>query len=154
MAAISKTPSGSYRGVFTSQPLDTVVDVLNGLTGNGTPQPLTATTETISGYLTLVPQTLTAVGSTQGGAAAITSTMAIVTVATTVSTKGVRLPAASTGLEVWVANAATFGCKVYPAAGGKIGAASTNVADTTLAINKANQYIAVNKTLWVVQRGA
>jgi hypothetical protein len=99
-------------------------------------------------------QTLTAAGSTQGGATAITSSKVIVTVATTVSTKGVRLPVAATGLEVEVGNAATLGFKVYPATNGKIGAASTNAADTTLAVNKVNRYVAVNTTLWIVQRGA
>jgi len=154
MAALSKTPSGNYKGVFTSQPIDTLVDAYNNMSGNGTPAPAFVSNLTLSGTATLVPQIITAAGSTQGSAVPITKTLAIVTVATTVSTKGVQLPAASTGLQVIVGNAATFGVKVYPATGGKIGAASTNVADTTLAINKANQYIAVNKTFWVVQRGA
>jgi hypothetical protein len=101
-----------------------------------------------------VPQLMTAAGATQGTATLITNKTAIVTVATTVSTKGVKLPAASTGALYLVACAASFGVKVYPFAGGKIGAAATNVADTTLAKNKANLYIGVNKTLWVVQRGS
>lgn len=41
MAAISKTPSGSYRGVFTSQPIDSLVDAINNMTGHGTPQSIT-----------------------------------------------------------------------------------------------------------------
>jgi hypothetical protein len=49
MAAISKTPSGSYRGVFTSQPIDSLVDVANNMTGNGTPQAITASA--ISGLI-------------------------------------------------------------------------------------------------------
>ncbi len=140
--------------------INTMMDDINNLNGNGTAGPVTATTlssttsQTFGGTLSITPQILAAAGSTQGGATAITSQKAVVTAATTVSTKGVRLPAAATGLEVEVANAATFGFKVYPATGGKIGAASTNAADTTLAINKANRYIAVNTTFWVVQRGA
>ena len=55
---------------------------------------------------------------------------------------------------VRVGNLATFGVKVYPATNGKIGAASTNAADTVLAINKGNVYWAQNTTKWVVFRGA
>lgn len=109
---------------------------------------------TISGFFTQVPQLIVSAGATQGGATAITSSKAIVTTATA-SSKGVRLPTASTGLEVEVGNAGpTFGTKVYPATGGKIGAAATNITDTVLAANKVNRYIAVNKTFWIVQRGA
>jgi hypothetical protein len=46
MAAISKTPSGSYRGVFTSQPMDAVVDAVNNLQGNGTAGPVAASSIT------------------------------------------------------------------------------------------------------------
>ena len=161
MAALSKTPTGSYKGVMTSQPIDTLVDFYNNSTGNGTAGPITASSLTASGptslagILTMTPQLITAAGATQGTATAITSSLAIITVATSVSTHGVKLPVAATGKMVWVVNAATtFGVKPYPAAGGKIGAAATNVADTTLAINKANLYIAKNTTYWAVQRGS
>lgn len=107
-----------------------------------------------TGLVVVAPQVVSAAGASQGNATAITSSKAIITVATTASTHGVKLPTATTGLEVLVANAATFGAKVYPATGGKIGAAATNIADTVLAINKANRYIAVNTTFWVVLRGA
>jgi hypothetical protein len=161
MAAISKTPTGNYKGVYTSQPIDSVVDFVNNSTGNGTPGPITASTLTagtstaLTGTLKMTPQLVTAAGASQGTATAITSSLAIITVATSVSTHGVKLPVAATGLMVWLVNAATtFGVKPYPATGGKIGAASTNAADTTLAINKANLYIARNTTYWAVQRGA
>lgn len=112
-------------------------------------------TTPIFGTQNSAPQLVTAAGASQGNATAITSLNAIITVATTVSTHGVRLPAASTGIEVEIANAGAFGVKVYPATGCKIGSAVTNAADTTtLAINKVNRYKAVNTTLWVVQRGA
>lgn len=100
-------------------------------------------------------QTVTAAGATQGSATAITQSKAIITVALTASTKGVRLPTATTGMEVQIGNAATFGVKVYPATNGKIAAVATNGADATvLAINKANRYLAVNTTRWIVFRGA
>lgn len=100
---------------------------------------------------------LTAAGTTQLGATAIAAGVrrVIVNVATTASTHGVRLPVAATGLSVTVGNSATFGVKVYPATNGSIAAASTNAADSTvLAINKANTYLAVSATRWVVERGA
>ena len=55
MAKISKTPSGSYRGVFTSQPLDSVVDAVNNIQGNGTAGPLAATTLTATGFVGPAP---------------------------------------------------------------------------------------------------
>ncbi len=108
-----------------------------------------------AGTFTITPQIIATAGTTQLGATAITSALAIVTANTTSSLHGVRLPTAATGLCVYVANAATtFSFKVYPATNGKIGAAATNVTDTVLAKNKANLYIAQNTTFWVVQRGA
>jgi hypothetical protein len=109
----------------------------------------------MSGAQTAAPQILTAAGATQGNATAITGGNALITVALTASTKGVRLPTAVTGMLVRIGNLATFGVKVYPATNGKIGAASTNSADSTvLAINKGNVYWAQNTTKWVVFRGA
>lgn len=148
--------------LMDGQQFNNVVDQVNNLGGNGTPSALTASgatltgATTLSGTLTVVPQLILAAGATQGSATAITSLKAIITATATSSAKGVRLPTASTGLEVIVGNAGTtFACKVYPATNGKIGAASTNSADsTTLAINKVNRYVAVNTTKWIVQRGA
>lgn len=102
------------------------------------------------------PQVLAAAGQTQGSATPITGTKVIVTVLVTATHNGVKLPVASTGLVVLVANgSAAGGIKVYPAAGGKIGAATTNAADTTnLASLKVNEYVGVNKLLWAVQRGS
>lgn len=100
--------------------------------------------------------TVTAAGATQGDATLITAFKNIVTVATTVSTRGVRLPVAATGLSILIgSNTPTFAFNVYPATGGKIAAAATNAADSTkLALNKANIYLAVNTTKWIVFRGA
>jgi hypothetical protein len=109
----------------------------------------------LGGSLSATTQFITAAGTTQLGAAAITANKVVINVATTASTHGVRLPVAATGLSVRVANNGTFGVKVYPATGGQIAAASTNAADATvLAINKANSYVAVSTTKWVVERGA
>jgi hypothetical protein len=98
---------------------------------------------------------VTAAGASQGNATALTAFKNLVTVALTASTKGVKLPAAVTGLEVLVGNAATFGVKVYPASGDSIQAVATNGADgTVLAINKVNRYLAINASKWIVLRGS
>ncbi len=110
-------------------------------------------TTPIYGTLQDAPQLLTAAGATQGSAAAITSLNAIISVSSTVSTRGVRLPVATTGLEVEIANFGAFGAKVYPATGCKIGANATNVADATLLPNTAIRYKAVSGTLWVAVNG-
>ncbi len=153
MAAILTQLLG-YR-LYPGELMNQIIGVCNNLTGNGTAQSTTASNLTINGSLTDTPQILTTAGVSQATATAITKSMAIITVNTSVSTRGVRLPAATTGKMVWVANAATtFGAKVWPGTNGKIGAAATNIADTVLAKNKANLYIAQNTTFWVVQRGA
>lgn len=105
--------------------------------------------------LAIAPQNITATGTTQLGAALITSALAVITIAATASTHGVRLPSAATGIVVQVGNHGAFGAKVWPFAGDKIGAAATNAADSTvLAINKMNTYQAIDATNWVVNRGA
>lgn len=102
-----------------------------------------------------MPVAISAAGATQGNATAITSRKAIVTTATA-SSKGVKLPAAATGLEVVVANVGpTFGVKVYPASGDKINALATNAVDTTvLAALKSTRYMAIDAVKWVTLRGA
>src|ERR1700744_1363646 len=100
-------------------------------------------------------QFVTAAGSTQLGAAAIISNKVIIKVSTTASTHGVRLPVAATRLSIRLGKDGPFGVKVYPATNGQIAAVATNGADATvLAINKANTYIAVSATKWIVERGA
>lgn len=155
MAAISKTPSGHYRGVFTSQPLDSVVDAVNNMTGNGTPQPITASTLSVGSYFAIAGTAIVSAGATQGNATQIVGSKAIVTTATA-SSKGVKLPVWATGREVIVINAGpTFGTKVWPATGAKIDAVATNGADgTALAANKITVYMAVGTNQWITQRGA
>lgn len=110
-----------------------------------------------SGPNTTVFASVTATGTTQLGAKAISASfpMTWVIQCSTASTKGVRLPAAVTGRTIKIANSGAFGVKVYPSTNGKIGAASTNAADSTsLAVNKINTYVALNTTFWAVERGA
>lgn len=129
-----------------------VTGAVDGAVGGTTPAAASVTNFTGNGTVNNTPQIVTAAGATQGGATLITKHKAIITVALTNSAKGVRLPVAVTGLEVLIANAATFGCKIYPNTNGKLGASATNAA-IVLAINKANRYIAVNTTQWILQVG-
>jgi hypothetical protein len=93
---------------------------------------------------------VTATGTTQLGAKAITAFYTNIVQASTASTKGVRLPAAATGLSITLANTGAFGVKCYPSTNGKIGSAATNAAyGTTLAVGKVQVFRAINKTQWV-----
>lgn len=94
-------------------------------------------------------------GATQGNATAITTRQVVVTTATA-SSKGVKLPAATTGQEVTIVNAGpTFGVKVYPFLGGKINAVATNGADTTvLGALKGTTYLALDTQKWIAIRGS
>lgn len=103
-----------------------------------------------------VPTLIAAAGATQGNATAIGvgQQNVIITSATTNSSKGVRLPVGTTGIEYSIANAGSHGVKIYPATGCKIATNNTNVADSTLLTMKQNKYRAASKTLWVAERGA
>lgn len=105
----------------------------------------------LSGTFTYTPQVLAAVGSTQLGAGAITSSRVVVTV--TASTEGVRLPTAATGLEVQVFMPGTVGVKVYPGTNARLDTTATNVA-VVLAAGKANIYFARDTTRWMTMKGA
>jgi hypothetical protein len=166
MAEIEQFQPG-FRLVDGSQ-LNEIVDTVNNLTGEGTPQALTAstiaasgavtasagittTTETRTGTLTTVPQVLAAAGATQGDASAITG--GVVMVSTTTSAEGVRLPTAVTGLNVLVCAPLLLNVNVYPATGGTIGVAAQNAA-VVLAAAKSSLYIAENTTQWRALTGA
>ena len=92
---------------------------------------------------------VTATGTTQLGAKAITAFYTNVVQVSSASTKGVRLPAAATGLTLTIANTGAFGVKAYPSTNGKIGSSATNAA-LVIAVGKAQVFRAINKTLWVV----
>lgn len=103
------------------------------------------------GLTTNVPQVLAAFGATQGTAGVIAASRVIVTV--TASTEGVKLPVATTGMEVRVHVPGTIGVKVYPNTNGKLDASSTNTA-VVLAAGKATIYFARDTTRWVTMKGA
>ena len=154
MAAISKTPSGNYRGVFTSQPLDTVVDTVNNMTGNGTPQAGTFNGLTLTGISVVIPTVIAAAGASQGTATLITSRK--VSVTASASTEGIKLPVWATGLEVDVLNVGTsHKFKVYPNVNAKVSSGTSNTADATLlAVMKNTIYKAVLTNTWIADRSA
>lgn len=92
---------------------------------------------------------VTATGTTQLGAKAITAFYTNIVQASTASTKGVRLPAAATGLSLTIANTGAFGVKAYPSTNGKIGSSATNTS-LVIAVGKFQMFRAINKTQWVV----
>lgn len=98
------------------------------------------------------PQQIAAAGATQGAAAVIANTKAVITVCTA-SARGVRLPTPVSGLEVQVYSKCTQGTKVYPHVGGHIGTAATNVAAVQTGL-KGYTYNCFDGTTWAVQKGA
>lgn len=87
---------------------------------------------TSTGELTLSASTsVSASGTVQGDATALTKTHNIVTTATT--NQGVVLPAGATGKVCHVTNLTANDIKVYPAAGGTINTGSANVPKTLTA---------------------
>ena len=105
-----------------------------------------------SGATTTTPSTVAAAGATQGNATAIGASVTDVIVTVTASTQGLKLPTAALGKRLRVWPDTVKGNKLYPATGGKIGAAATNAALTVVA-NKPVDLIGVSATAWRVQVG-
>ena len=108
----------------------------------------------VSKSITLQPQFLTAAGLTIGTATAVSSSggALFIMATTTVSTHGVKLPAAVTGLTYIGQNSGTLNGLVY-ATGAKIEAASTGTG-FVLAAAKGAVFTASSKTQWHVVKGA
>lgn len=93
-----------------------------------------------------LPYAVAAAGSAQGDAAALREGTNIVSGSD--STKGVILPAAAPGMEVWVITTVSAQTtKVYPATGASLDAGSANAAQT-IAAQKRVLYRATSKTQW------
>ena len=122
-------------------------------TGSVEADTLSVTNQTISGLTTVTPQLVAAAGTnSQANATAITKSFVFVTTVSA-TTRGVRLPAAATGLQVQVNNNVATAVKVYPATGDKIGTGATNAA-VALAASKGNIYTARDAVTWNVIIGA
>lgn len=88
---------------------------------------------------------VTAAGTTQGDATALTNSYNIVTTATT--DQGVVLPDAATGKSVKVINATSANIKVYPASSEAIDSLGTNVAKN-LAPGASLDLVCASGSLW------
>jgi hypothetical protein len=93
-----------------------------------------------------------AAGSAQGDATLIGASMNMVTGAD--GSKGVRLPAAQVGDELWVFNNAGSTLKVYPPSGAAISVGGTGVGSGDAAFSqltyKASLYKCLTATQWLV----
>tara|TARA_B110000967_G_C18901869_1_gene576299 strand:+ start:11880 stop:12746 length:867 start_codon:yes stop_codon:yes gene_type:complete len=88
---------------------------------------------------------VTAAGTTQGDATAVTKTYNIVTTAS--ANQGVKLPTAATGVRVTVYNSTSALIKIYPNTSDAIDDGSAN-APITLRPNKVKEYIAISVSQW------
>lgn len=157
MTAIAQFVPG-FRTVDGSQ-LNLVVTAVNNMTGNGTPQAISASSASasslsVSGSTNFAPVTVAAAGATQGNATAIPAAASHVVITVTASTEGVKLPAAVAGSELTIFADPAVGAKVYAAAAGqKIGAATTATTAYALVKNTSTTFYAVSATNWRVVKG-
>ena len=101
---------------------------------------------TVSGrFIVGVDASVTAAGTTQGGATALSKTYNIVNTAST--NQGVKLPDASAGTRVTVFNSTANTIKVWPYSGESINDLSTN-ASLTLGSEKGRDFVAISATQW------
>lgn len=89
---------------------------------------------------------VSATGTVQGDATALTTTYNIVTSAT--EDQGVKLSSAATGKQVTIVNATNAAIKVYPATGEVINSLSANAAKTVPAGATIN-LVCVSGTAWI-----
>jgi len=100
---------------------------------------------TASGDVTLGVATVTAAGSTQGDAQAITKTYNIITSAS--ANQGVKLPDAAAGLVINVYNTSGATIKVYPASGDTIDGGSADAPVDVVTDNGA-EYVGTSSGAW------
>ena len=100
----------------------------------------------MGGYVVYgVNAAVTAAGSTQGTATALTKQMNVVT--TVSAGQGVMLPPPTAGMVIYVTNASATSLLVYPTSGGIIGNLSTN-AGYTMPAGSTLQYLAPTTAKW------
>ena len=149
----------------TSLPLSTGVTgtlaVGNGGTGvtasTGTGNTVLSAAPTFTGIVSAASLTLsdnlilsitaavTAAGTTQAGATALTKTYNVVTTAT--SNQGVKLPTAQAGSVYTVINATGVNVKIYPNTSGTINGGSSNVA-VNIPAGTSTKFIGSSTTNW------
>ena len=108
---------------------------------------ITAGAVTFTGTLTAgINASVTAAGTTQGDATALTKTYNIVQTAT--ANQGVVLPDCATGVRVTVFNSTAATIKIYPASSESIDDGALN-APITLAPNKVKEFVGVSATQYL-----
>jgi hypothetical protein len=141
--AITSVGNGTTLGSFSSAQLLTA---LTDETGSGLNVFGTAPSLSLPRYS--ISATVSAAGTVQGTATALTSDINVITTATLGSATGVVLPTAVAGVRVLVRNAhATVGINVYPASGASIDNASTNVAKA-MTVLQTLEFVAISSTEW------
>ena len=137
--------------VFTTPTLGVATGTsFQGIIGNVTPAAGTFTTLTTTGnILKSVANTLTAVGTTQADALALTADFNVVTVGAT--TTGVKLPAAVAGMDITVRNSVGNTIHIYSAAAetlnGTAGSTGLNL-DASL----GTRCVAMSTSAWICNK--
>jgi hypothetical protein len=108
---------------------------------------------TVGHAFILTPQLMQATGSNSQADAAPITTPAAVVVTVSTSSRGVRLPAAVSGLTEMIHNTAGTFVRVFPASNDRIGANATNES-IGLEPGKGGIFFAQDTTTWRVILGA
>lgn len=99
---------------------------------------------------------LTAAGSSQATATAVSASMIVV--ASADGTKGLTLPAVEVGAEIWIFNNSASTCPVYPDVGAAIAVAGTGLGSANAAFSqltyKTTIYKRVTSTQWLANTSA
>jgi hypothetical protein len=141
--AITSVGNGTTLGSFSSAQLLTA---LTDETGSGLNVFGTAPSLSLPRYS--ISATVSAAGTVQGTATALTSDINVITTATFGSATGVVLPTAVAGMRVLVRNAhATVGINVYPASGASIDNDTVNVAKA-MPVLQTLEFVAISSTEW------
>jgi hypothetical protein len=140
-SATSATTAGTV--TTAAQPNITSVGTLTSLTSSGNVQG--ANVIATAYHIRSVGTGISAAGSTQGTATALTKEMNIVS--TVSSGQGVVLPTAVAGMMLTITNTSANSLLVYPATGGVINSLAAN-AGYTLQASGTLQFIAPTATQW------
>jgi len=110
---------------------------------------ITSTSTLTVGGGTILSQdaSVSAVGTTQGAATALTKTYNIVDSATASSAEGIKLPDVAAGLETFILNDTSVTIKIYPFLSESIDAGSANAA-VNLAAGHSLTLVGVSATKW------
>jgi hypothetical protein len=134
-----------YNSGNTASPSWNMVAV-NSPTANLSANNISANSLTLSGYLMhSVNSSVSAAGSTQTDATALSKTINVITTGT--AGQGVRLPTSMIGMVLYLTNVSGNTITVYPASGARINGLSTN-AGLSMGTNATIHLIAPTTTQW------